>query len=136
MALTEQQRKNEIQKITSGLKCRCPGFQTMTHAECRGIDGIKYCTFTCEDAQGNETLYPWGDPSLCKCTLGTSLDPIVTRTLDDGQVVWGYARCNQLAEGMDTSPFPSDKKQAVSVVLPWVVAISAGALLWYATKKN
>lgn len=136
MALTEQQRKNEIQTKTGGLKCRCPGFQKMTEAECKGIDGIKYCTFTCEDEQGNQSVYPWGDPSLCKCTLGTTLDPIVTRTIDDGQFVWGYARCNDTSGGVLPEKIGLDKKQTVSVVLPWVFAIGAGALLWYATKKN
>lgn len=142
MALTEQQRKNEIQKQTGGLKCRCPGYQTMTQAECKGIDGIKYCTFTCEDEQGNQTVYPWGDPELCKCTLGTVLDPIVTRTLDDGQVVWGYARCSETIPSSFPGPGGKlerlilDKKQTISIVFPWVVAIGAGALIWYATKKN
>lgn len=138
MALTEQQRKNEIQKQTGGLKCRCPGYQTMTQAECKGINGIKYCTFTCEDEQGNQTVYPWGDPALCKCTLGKVLDPIVTRTLEDGQVVWGYARCGEIVPGASPGKlekFP-DRKQTISIVFPWVVAIGAGALIWYATKKN
>lgn len=134
MALTEQQRKDEIQKQTGGLKCRCPGFQKMVQAECKGIDGIKYCTFTCEDSQGNQTVYPWGDPSLCKCTLGTVLDPILTRTLDDGQVVWGYARCGQSYPSSDKS-LKDSRKQTISIVLPWMFAIGAGALIWYATKK-
>lgn len=135
MALTEQQRKNEIQKKTGGLKCRCPGYQKMTQAECKGIDGIKYCTFTCEDDQGNQTIYPWGDPNLCKCTLGTVLDPIVTRTFDDGELVWGYARCGQVVPGKSDT-IPQGKKQSIPIALPWMVAIGAGALIWYATKKN
>lgn len=136
MALTEQQRKNEIQKQTGGLKCRCPGFQEMVQAECKGVDGIKYCTFTCEDDQGNQTVYPWGDPELCKCTLGTALDPIVTRTLDDGQVVWGYARCGEVVPGeLPKEIVLEQRKQSVSIMLPWMFAIGAGALIWYATKK-
>lgn len=136
MALTEQQRKNEIQKKTGGLKCRCPGYQKMTQAECKGIDGIKYCTFTCEDDQGNQTVYPWGDPNLCKCTLGTVLDPIVTRTFDDGEFVWGYARCGDVVPGNAADMLVTGKKQSIPIALPWMVAIGAGALIWYATKKN
>lgn len=136
MALTEEQRKEEIQKKTGGLKCRCPGYQKMIQAECKGIDGIKYCTFTCEDDQGNQTIYPWGDPYLCKCTLGTTLDPIVTRTLDDGEIVWGYAKCGDVTPGSPIEKFVREKKQTISIVAPWVFAIGAGALIWYATKKN
>src|SRR5690606_11358973 len=135
MALTEQQRKNEIQKQTGGLKCRCPGYQTMTQAECKGIDGIKYCTFTCQDEHGNQTVYPWGDPNLCKCTLGTVLDPIVTRILDDGEVGWEYARWGEGVRG-PSDKFVQGRKQSISIVFPWVVAIGAGVLIWYATKKN
>lgn len=136
MALTEQQRKNEIQNQTGGLKCRCPGFEKMVQAECKGVDGIKYCTFTCEDTQGNQTVYPWGDPAMCKCTLGTVLDPIVTRTLDDGQVVWGYARCGEVIPGeIPKEVVLEQRKQSVSIMLPWMFAIGAGALIWYATKK-
>lgn len=134
MALSEQQRKDKLTEMTGGLKCRCPGFEKMVHVECKGIDGIKYCKFACENSEGQWTEYPVGDSGLCACKLGTTIDPITARTVTQDGAEWGYATCNEAVEGQGLKPEVVNRNQSVPVWLPWVAVAGFAGLVWYVTK--
>jgi len=132
MEMTEQQRKDQLTELTGGLRCRCPGFDEMVEVECKGIYGVKYCKFTCKDAEGNLTEYPVGQDWLCQCKLGKKIDPISIRTIEEDGSDWGYARCLDVSEGQDVA---KESKISVGTWLPWVAAAGVSVGLWFVLKK-
>jgi|SRR5690606_16860715 len=134
MQTSDQVRKDQLTSMTNGLRCRCPGFQNMVRVDCRGVQGIRYCNFTCEDDAGAQTIYPVGDPSLCRCKLGTTLDPVATRAYELEGLPWGYSKCLSVENATGVQAPDKPKKIKESTASFWPVAVGLGALLWYTTK--
>lgn len=134
--LTQQQRKDQLTEMTGGLRCRCPGFGELVQVNCRGINGIRYCKFTCQDPSSGEfSEYPVGHGGLCQCKLGTRINPISTRSVMFEGTEWGYAECDTSLEGQGTKPVDQGKKQDIPVWLPWAAAAGIATFLWFTMKE-
>lgn len=132
--MTESERKAKLAEMTGGLKCRCPGFETMSRVQCKTEAGIRYCYFACErsDQPKVEFRHPVGEGNLCRCSLGTKIDPISIRFIEDEEATWGFAKCLQL-QSQTAIESPTPKKSMLSI---WPVAVGLGALIWYTTTKG
>lgn len=136
--MNENERKAQLEEITGGLKCRCPGFQVMTRVECRGFNGVKYCYFACQDPNnpGVETRHPVGEEQTCRCALGRKVDPASVRFFENDEALWGFTRCLKLqTEGLQEK-VTDPRKPKTNAAAVWPVAIGIGALLWFVTSKG
>lgn len=126
--MTDLARREELAELTGGLRCRCPGFSEMTRVECKGINGVRYCYYTCSDPKNpeEEVRHPVGEPGLCRCSLGYRLDTASARFFEDDEAVWGFSRCLETPQVLP----PKTKKSAPSF---WPAALLVGGLLAYTT---
>lgn len=133
--MNENERKAQLAEMTGCLQCRCPGFQVMTRVECKGINGIRYCYFACQDPDNPEveTRHPVGEALGCRCSLGRKVDMASVRFFEDAEANWGFMRCLKIG-GLE-APL-EDRKPKTNAAAVWPIAIGVGALLWFVTSKG
>lgn len=133
--MNEQQRKDQLTDLTGGLRCRCPGNEELVRVECRHFNGVRHCYFACA-AKGStfETRYPVGVQGLCRCSLGTQVDPDLFRSIQHGGDLWGFGACKAVAASEQVEvPQEEGPKPFRSA---WPAAIAVGALFWYVFNKS
>lgn len=132
--MSEEARKTRIAEMTAGLRCRCPGFSTLTQVQCKGVGGQKLCFFECKTPEGLFQSFPVGAPGLCRCQLGTRSveDSLVVHTDPDG-LEWGHAQCVDTGESLQD--FVTDAAKRRRTEQMWglgAAAVLIAGTFWFA----